>query len=378
MRIAFYAPLKGPDHATASGDRAMARGLIAALRLGGHEVDLASRFRSFDRGDPARQQRLRRVGLRLADRFVQRAEAGANRPDLWFTYHLYHKAADWIGPRVSERLGIPYVLAEASYAPKQANGRWRVGHAAVADAIRRADRVFQINPADAEYVLPLLQSPKRLVPVPPFLQARTFQRPDRASARSALAGKHEFAPEEPWLLTVAMMRDDQKLLSYRCLAEALESLTDIPWRLLVVGSGPAEASVRDAFAKIGSRLTWLGALAGDALVRAYRAADVLVWPAIKEAYGMALLEAQAAGLPVVAGNSGGVSSVVADGITGILTSEGNTAAFSAAVRSVLSDPERLRRMGNDAQIRAEAGHDISVAAAILDRELRAAVAERTG
>ena len=52
MRIAFYAPLKPPDHPVTSGDRAMARALIAALKLAGHEVTIASRFRSRDAGDP--------------------------------------------------------------------------------------------------------------------------------------------------------------------------------------------------------------------------------------------------------------------------------------------------------------------------------------
>jgi hypothetical protein len=59
MRIAFYAPLKPPDHPVVSGDRAMARALIAALRAGGQEVMLASRFRTRDAGDPERQKRIR-------------------------------------------------------------------------------------------------------------------------------------------------------------------------------------------------------------------------------------------------------------------------------------------------------------------------------
>jgi len=47
MKIAFYAPLKSPDHPVPSGDRLMARMLIAALRIGGHEVAIASDLRSF-------------------------------------------------------------------------------------------------------------------------------------------------------------------------------------------------------------------------------------------------------------------------------------------------------------------------------------------
>ena len=59
MRIAFYAPLKPPDHPVPSGDRQIAQLFLAAMRLAGHEPILASRFRSYEgSGDPVRQARL--------------------------------------------------------------------------------------------------------------------------------------------------------------------------------------------------------------------------------------------------------------------------------------------------------------------------------
>lgn len=373
MRIAFYAPLKPPDHPVASGDRAVARALIEALELAGHEVEVAARFRSLDAGDRARQTRLRDIGLRLADRLARRVERSRHRPQLWFTYHLYHKAPDWLGPRVAARLDIPYVVAEASFAPKQAGGRWDLGHRAVADAIRQADRIFQLNPADAECVLPLLKRPERLVRLAPFLRTAPFREPERAASRAAIIEQYGLAEGEPLLLAVAMMRSDQKLLSYRCLAEALISLTGLPWRLIIAGAGPAEADVRAAFAPLANRVTWIGVLGSDALRRLYSAADLYIWPAVKEAFGMTLLEAQAAGLPVVAGRSGGVAAIVAEGETGLLTAEGDAAAFAAAVRLLLSEPRRRARMAEAAMRRTASEHDIDSAARLLDRELRALV-----
>ena len=121
MRVAFYAPMKPPGHPVPSGDRRMARLLIEALRRGGHEVALASRLRSWDRGlDPARPARIEALGARVADRLVRRWRGAPDRPDAWFTYHLYHKAPDWLGPPVAAALGIPYVVAEASHAPQRA------------------------------------------------------------------------------------------------------------------------------------------------------------------------------------------------------------------------------------------------------------------
>src|SRR6516162_7792641 len=126
MRIAFYAPLKPPDHPIPSGDRQVAQLFLAALRRGGHDPVLASRFRSFEgRGDRYLQTRLAALGRKLAERLVRRYRAApASAPDLWFTYHIYHKAPDWLGPRVALALGVPYVVAEASFAPKRAGGAW--------------------------------------------------------------------------------------------------------------------------------------------------------------------------------------------------------------------------------------------------------------
>ena len=145
MGVAFYAPMKSPRHDTPSGDRRMAQLLMQALTLAGHAVELASEFRSYDgQGDPARQERLRDQGSQTAEALLA-AFAGrpaGDRPTAWFTYHLYHKAPDWLGPAVSRALEIPYVIAEASYAPKRAGGPWSLGHGAAATAIAAADHVL--------------------------------------------------------------------------------------------------------------------------------------------------------------------------------------------------------------------------------------------
>jgi glycosyltransferase involved in cell wall biosynthesis len=376
MRIAFYAPLKPPDHPIASGDRTVARMLLSALKLGGHQVGLASRFRSFDGGDGERQNRLRQSGMRLAERYIRRAEKADAIPDLWFTYHLYHKAPDWIGPRVSEAFDIPYVVAEASFAPKQAGGAWDLGHRAVAEALKGAALILQLNPADAECVLPLVSDPGRLQALSPFLETGPFRAVDRGESRKAVARLFSLDLEQPWLVTVAMMRDDQKLLSYRCLAKAMARLADRRWQLVIAGIGEAEAHVRQAFAPMADRVRWAGILSPDLLRLLYRSADLYVWPAVKEAFGMALLEAQAAGLPVVAGRSGGVAGVVGDRVTGLLVREGDTDDLADAVASLLEDPVRRREMSVAAQEKAEREHDVAVAARTLDEHLRRLARER--
>ncbi|HEX3500814.1 MAG TPA: glycosyltransferase family 4 protein [Stellaceae bacterium] len=381
MRIAFYAPLKPPDHPVASGDRTMARLLIAALRRAGHEVDVAATLRSRDgAGDSACQQRVRDIGQRLAARYLRGCAAHPERrPDLWFTYHLYYKAPDWLGPRVADALAIPYVVAEASLAGKRSVGPWAIGHAATLAALRRADAVIGLNSADRDSVLPELAAPAIWHDLPPFLDAAPFAAAaaDREAQRETLAAHHGIDRAVPWLVAAAMMREGDKLASYRLLAAALRRNLAMAWHLLVIGDGTARDAVEAEFAPCAGRVAWLGRREGPALAAALAASDLMVWPAINEAYGMALLEGQAAGLPVLAGASGGVAGVVADGITGTLVPPGDVAAFAAALAALLAQPERLRALAAaTAQIRAE--HDIAAAARRLDAILRDVAGGRRG
>ena len=381
MRIAFYAPMKPPDHPVPSGDRRMARLLIRALGQAGHGVEIASRFCSRDgQGDPARQARLSGAGRRLAGRLLRRyaARPPNERPQAWFTYHLYYKAPDWIGPGVAKGLSIPYLVAEPSVAPKRAGGPWDLGHRATLEALAGAQAVISLNAAD----LPCLPPGGRVCSVAPFLDAGPYQAAaaGRARHRAAAAEALGLDPAVPWIIAVAMMRQGDKLRSYRLLAEALRGLTQLPWRLLVAGDGPARGDVETLFAPLAGgeaaggegdgRVLFLGELDPARLVPLLAAADLFAWPAIGEAYGMALLEAQAAGLAAVAGASGGVPGLVEDGTTGLLTVPGDSQAFAAALESLLRDPARRRRMGEAAQSKVANRHGLEAAAARLDGILR--------
>jgi len=361
MRVAFYAPLKPPDHATPSGDRRVAGLLLDALRLAGHAPFVASRLRSFDRdGDTARQARIAARGGAIARRLIARWRAQPETaPGLWFTYHLYYKAPDWLGPAVSAALGIPYVVAEASFAAKRAGGPWDSGHRAVEAALRRADRAIGLNSTDRDGVVPLLAHPERFVALAPFLDARPY-----LGMRGALGSP-------PRLVTVAMMRPGDKLASYRVLGAALARVLDLPWTLEVIGDGPAREAVGAALAPLRERVRFAGALGEAAVAERLATADLCVWPAINEAFGMALLEAQASGLAVVAGNCGGVGDVIRDGVTGLLTPAGDADAFARAVRALIGDPARRVAFGAAARDTVRREHDLPAASARLAKIIAA-------
>ncbi len=384
MRIAFYAPLKPPTHPVPSGDRRMARLLMAALSRANHRVELASRFRSRDgTGDPQRQADLAATGRHMAARLIRdyRTRPPGERPELWFTYHLYYKAPDWLGPAIADALGIPYVVAEASHAGKRSSGAWALGHDATAAAIRRADAIISLSPADIAGIKAVATEDCILALLKPFVDGADFAAAatSKGAARAALAQRFALNPAQPWLLTVAMMREGDKLASYRVLAEALGHLRDLDWQLLVVGDGPGREEVEAAMARLGhGRVRLAGARTGDELPAIYAAADIYVWPAINEAFGMALLEAEAAGVPVVAGAAGGVAAIVAQGRSGLLTTPGDAAALATAVRSLLADPARRANMGQSALDMVAEEHDVAGAAGILDRLLRDVAERRRG
>lgn len=354
MRIAFYAPLKSPTHNTPSGDRRVGRLLMDALRLAGHTVVLASDFRSFEgNGDALRQAVIRDQGTGIANRLIQQWLDGAQdeRPELWFTYHLYYKAPDWIGPEVSKALRLPYVIAEASYAAKRAGGLWATGHAATRTAIQAATLLLCPTHDDVAGLQQVAGGHTHVVRLPPFLDPAPYRLAEqtRDAQRANLCATYDLPGQEPWLVVVAMMRSGDKLASYHLLAQALRHLADLRWQILVVGNGSARDEVQALLERaVPGRAHFLGERSADALAGIYAASDFFIWPAVNEAYGMAMLEAQAAGIPVVSCAVRGVPDVVCDGRTGLLAAPGDAAGLGRLARALLLDRPRRVAMGKAA------------------------------
>lgn len=356
---------------TPSGDRRVAGLLMDALERVASKVELVSTFRSFDAdGDAARQEALRVQGEALAQRMAaQWRAAPAARPDLWFTYHLYYKAPDWLGPAVSAALGIPYVIAEASYAQKRASGPWAIGHIAAADAISRASLVISPSRDDVAGLEELI-SRERLVHLPPFLDPAPYRAAarDREAHRERLAASHGLDAAVPWIAVAAMMRAGDKLASYRALAGALARVADLPWRLVVAGDGSARGEVEAALqAAVPGRACLLGTVGARELAAVYAACDLYAWPAVNEAYGMALLEAQAAGLAVVSRATRGVPDVVVDGRTGLLAEKD----IAQPLRELLTDAKRRQALGREAAAFVAAERSLEAAAIRLKSLLAA-------
>lgn len=354
-RIAFYAPMKAPDHPRPSGDRRIARLMMRALDRAGWSVTLASRLRTHQsEANAVAQDMLFQEAERIADRLLTDYAANG-APSLWFTYHCYYKAPDLIGPAVARALGVPYVVAEGYRARKRLTGPYARFAQASERALDEARIIFHLQPRGLDALERDRPEGQRIISLPPF---------------TALGD--DPAPKPPTtgplrLLTVAMMRPGDKSASYRALGAAL-ALLNGEWRLQVIGDGAARPEVAAALAPFGARVAFLGQVDDrNALRAAYEAADLFVWPGVNEAFGMVYLEAQAAGLACVAEDRDGVRGVV--GPSGRMAPPGDAAAFAAAIEAMGADRAALAQAGRAARAHLKARHGVNAAAAQLNEAL---------
>lgn len=355
-RIAFYAPMKAPDHPHPSGDRRIARLLMHALDRAGWEVTLASRLRAHQRdGNRVAQdylfQEAERIAAKLAD------EAADAPPALWFTYHCYYKSPDLIGPKVAQLLGIPYVVAEGYRARKRLEGPYARFSEASEAALDQARIIFYLQTRGLDALERDRTEGQQLIHLPPFTALGEEPAPKAADG----------GPMR--LCTVAMMRPGDKTESYRLLAEALRRV-ETDWRMEVIGDGQNRAEVEALFAPVADRVTFHGQIDDRDVIRAaYEAADLFVWPGVNEAFGMVYLEAQSAGTPCIAEDRPGVREVV--GPMGALTGPDDPAAMAAAIDRLAADRAALAAAGVAARAHVKAKHGVNAAADLLNRSLEA-------
>jgi glycosyltransferase involved in cell wall biosynthesis len=130
-------------------------------------------------------------------------------------------------------------------------------------------------------------------------------------------------------------------------------------QLLIVGEGPARARLESLIEQLGLSCCVRFAGSRRDIPRILPTLDVFVLPSLYEGFGIAILEAMAAGRPVVATAVGGIPEFVVPGETGLLVEPGDAEALAAAIGDLLRDPERARQMGMRGRARAVAGFQLS-------------------
>ena len=132
-------------------------------------------------------------------------------------------------------------------------------------------------------------------------------------------------------------------------------------RLVIAGDGKERDKLLQlAHEHLPGRVLFLGKIPRKDMYRYYSAADVFVFPGIRESLGMVFLEAQSCGLPVVAFNNAGVPEAVQDGKTGLLVPIYALEPFVDAVKRLMADKNLRRRMGLAAKSYVRANHNLDL------------------
>ncbi len=354
MRICFYAPFKPLDHAHPSGDLVTATGIFDFLEQQGHQVFAASSLRCrWIYWKPWLWLKL----LWERSRVVQRLSA--TPADLWFTYHSYYKAPDLLGSAASRKLNIPYVIFQGIYSTKRRR-QWtaKPGFYLNKNTLCAANHVFTNKSVDLLNLKRLLPE-NRVTYVAPGIIPSDFSFDD--SARTQLR-KQWNVGDKPVIFSAAMFRPDVKTEGLTWVMRACGELyrQGQNFRLVIAGDGRESDKLQQlAHEHVGDRVLFLGKIPREDMYRYYSAADVFVFPGIRESLGMVFLEAQSCGLPVVAFNNAGVPEAVADGKTGILVPMYALELFVDAIQQLLTDKNLRLKMGLAAKSYVREFHDLN-------------------
>ncbi|MEO1765200.1 MAG: glycosyltransferase, partial [Cyanobacteria bacterium J06629_18] len=142
-------------------------------------------------------------------------------------------------------------------------------------------------------------------------------------------------PESPLLLYVGRLSAEKEIERIKPILEGIPEA-----RLALVGDGPHREALEKHFS--GTNTFFVGYLTGTDLASAFASADAFIFPSRTETLGLVLLEAMAAGCPVVAARSGGIPDIVTDGVNGYLfePKSDDAGAIAATLRLLGENQER--------------------------------------
>ncbi|MEM7197651.1 MAG: glycosyltransferase [Pseudomonadota bacterium] len=362
--LGFYAPLKPTCHPVPSGDREVARLLLRLLAALApcHELSQKRCFLRHDKQDMLdalhEQAVLERARLEML--FAQKGP-----PCAILTYHAYYKSPDLIAASLAQQYDIPYILCEASLRTLRPSGAWAQAQQRCLGAVQQAKTVLCMNPKDKDALTQVVPD-HVLQDFPPIIDTSTYSAPLKISqTRQQLAARYKLDNTRPWIAVIAMMRMGAKLQSYEILAQCAHAIGKKA-QFVIMGDGEARPQIQPLF---GDNTRFLGQCDHPQLIKVLRASDCYAWPGVDEAYGLGYLEAQAAGLPVIAGNMPGTRAIINEGVSGYCIAPMDWQTHTQTLQNLLADKPLRQKMGLAARTHIMAEHSMEAGAARLRKAL---------
>jgi len=285
----------------------------------------------------------------VVDDFIDAVVADINERGGVDAVHAHYWLSGEVGHSLKHRLDVPFVVTFHTLARiKGAGGDVEPGFREAAETAQLgcADAVCVSCEAERSELIDHYGVPAgRVVIVSPGVEHAVFGPGDRGGARRAI-GEQEDAP------IILFAGRIQALKGPDVAIRALALMSNRDARLLVVGGASGadgraqEQEMRLLADELGltDRVRFIAPQPHHLLSTYYRAADVMVVPSRSESFGLVALEAAACGTPVVASAVGGLTSLVDDGVTGLLVRSRTPAAFAEALDAVLDDPAMATSM----------------------------------
>ena len=217
--------------------------------------------------------------------------------------------------------------------------------------------------------------------IPPGVDIERF-RPASRSERGLLRSRLGLRPEAPTVVSVSRLVP-RKGMDTLVRAAALLAARGRDLQVVIAGDGRDRGRLRSLAARTGAPVRLVGRLGDDDVAALLGCADVFAmlcrtrWRGLEqEGFGIVYLEAAAAGVPQVAGRSGGAHEAVADGETGLVLDPATPGAAAEAIGALLDDGERRTEMGAAARQRAATAFSYDLLAGQLRRAIEEMSAPR--
>ncbi len=275
------------------------------------------------------------------------------------------RPSGYVAALLRRHLGIPYIIyvhgKDLLKERRKGRTRWMV-RAGTREILGNAAAIVANSTATASLAKDILRAVRR----PDAVQRVVVIHPGADPSRFAYAkGARVAGPARlgggPLLLSVA------RLVPRKGIDTVIESLPEVSAvhpnvTYVVIGTGPDLSRLEGLAARLGvsNRVRFVGEVDDDALPAWYASADVFMLPTREiaaddeiEGFGIAYVEAAAAGVPSVAADVGGVADAVIDDVTGLLVPPSSPGAVANATLMLLGNPELRARLGQNARANVE-------------------------